>query len=378
MPALGELLGQAQPDALHGPAGIGREAEKGAKNDGDAHGFSLNSDNSEHLAGDATRSASIRAEIAWLCASSGFLATVRWDKLESGIPRHMNALQKSSMALISPTDRKTTCPVCLARTLRHQRHQTGFDVSHCQKCGSDFAVLTPAQLPSYDEHYQEGSIYEGYHEGMKQAQSNQEMLYWYQPQMIETAGDGRDRVHLDIGSGLGTFPAITRKRNWKSMGMDVSPKAARIAKDALGIETLLCSIEDAPLAHESVSWISAFEVLEHVMEPRSYISRFRELLEPGGLVTFSVPNGRSRDEQTSTLPLNTPPTHINYFTRQSLNGLMEEHGFERIYDYEKPIAWGEIARPKFVRMLMLPWLAFDAVVLGHRGNRLLWVGREKS
>ncbi|HVT82922.1 MAG TPA: class I SAM-dependent methyltransferase [Phycisphaerae bacterium] len=276
------------------------------------------------------------------------------------------------------TDRTTTCPICLGTKLRHHRRQTGFDVSRCLACGSFFAVLTPAQLPSYDEHYQEGSIYDGYHEGMKHALGNQELLYWYQPRMIETAGDGRNRVHLDIGSGLGTFPAITRKKNWKSIGMDVSPKAARIAKDALGIDTLLCSIEDAPLEPGSVSWISAFEVLEHVMEPRNFIRRFRELLEVGGLVTFSVPNGRSRDEQTSTLPLNTPPTHINYFTRHSLNRLMEEHGFERIYDYEKPIAWGEIPRPKFVRLLMLPWLAFDAAVLGHKGNRLLWVGRKKA
>jgi SAM-dependent methyltransferase len=301
-----------------------------------------------------------------------------WAALKCVCPEYGAGRGELTMPEKSLTDRTSTCPVCGGVRLRPQRHQTGFAVSRCVDCGSDFAVLTPVQLPSYDEHYEEGSIYDGYHQGMERAKNDQEKLYWYQPRMIETAGEGRGRVHLDIGSGLGTFPAVTRKRGWKSMGMDVSPKAAKIAKDAFGIETLLCSIEDAPLPPGSVSWISAFEVLEHVMEPRMYVRRFRELLDDGGLVTISVPNGRSRDEQTSTLPLNTPPTHINYFTRQSLGRLMSEHGFETVYDYEKPIAWGEIHRPKAVKVLLLPWLVFDSAVLGHRGNRLLWVGRKRS
>lgn len=282
------------------------------------------------------------------------------------------------MPEVVTTDRKKNCPVCLGTDIRHQRHQTGFDVSRCTSCGSDFAVVTNADLPSYDEHYEEGSIYDGYHDGMAAAREGKAKLYWYQPRMIETAGPGNGRVHLDIGSGLGTFPAVTAGHGWKSMGQDISAKAARIAKDALGVDTLLCNIEDVPLLPGSVSWISAFEVMEHVMEPRRYVQRFRELLGEGGLVTISVPNGRSRDEQETTDPLTTPPTHINYYCRASLNRLMSEHGFEMIYDYEKPIAWGEIKRPKAVRMLMLPWLAFDSFVLGNRGNRLLWVGRKKA
>lgn len=289
-----------------------------------------------------------------------------------------STLPDTTAAAPGATDRRTTCPMCLATGPRFQRRQTGFDVSRCGSCGGDFAVLSQADLPSYDDHYSAGSIYTGYHELMAKAKSERPQLYWYQPRMIETAGPGQGRVHLDIGSGLGTFPAVTRSKGWTSYGLDVSPAAAKTAMDALGIPTFVGGIEAVDLPPGGVHWISAFEVMEHVLEPRAYAARFHQLLADGGLVTISVPNGRSRSEQTSTDPLVTPPTHVNYFTRRGLARMMNSHGFDTVYDYEKPFAWAELNRPRWQRFALLPLLVADALLLGNRGNRLLWVGRKAA
>jgi hypothetical protein len=103
-----------------------------------------------------------------------------------------------------------------------------------------------------------------------------------------------------------------------------------------------------------------------------------ELLQPGGLVTVGVPNGRSRHEQYNHDPILIPPTHINFFSRRGLRSIFESHGFATVYDYMKPIAWGEIKLPKWGKLALLPLLALDRAVLGHAGNRLLWVGRKKQ
>jgi SAM-dependent methyltransferase len=275
-------------------------------------------------------------------------------------------------------DRQRECPICVGRDVRVTRQKNNFPIARCANCTSEFAVLTEADLPSYDEHYEPDSIYGGYHKMAQQAAEkiDRSVLYWYQHRMLDVAGEGNGRLHLDIGSGLGTFPAVTRSRGWRVRGVDVSRSAADQAKRTLGIETFvgdLCNIDVEP---GTVDWISAFEVLEHVLRPREYLQAVHRLLKPGGLLTISVPNGKSRHEISSQKPLETPPTHVNFFARKAVSLMLHDLGFEMIYDYEKPIAWGELETPKPLRYLLLPLLAFDGYVLGHRGNRLLWVGRK--
>ena len=208
-------------------------------------------------------------------------------------------------------------------------------------------------------------------------QTGNSPLYWYQPRMLAEAGNGNGRLHIDLGSGLGTFLAVSRKQGWKSLGVDVSASAAATAKQALQIDTHVGDFLALPRPDDPVGWISAFEVLEHVYAPKAYVEFMHDLLEPGGLVTVSVPNGQSREEQFSKNPILIPPTHINYFSRQGLRQMFETAGFETVYDYIKPIAWGEIARPKWAKLAMLPWLVADRVLFNHAGNRLLWVGRKR-
>ena len=279
---------------------------------------------------------------------------------------------------IEMTDRQSNCPICAQGGPGVQRHRCGFPIARCAKCKSTFAVLTAQDLPSYDEHYQPDSIYEGYHSIAARAAQGGEPLYWYQHRMLEVAGPGHGRAHLDLGSGLGTFPSITRSRGWAAEGVDVSSVAAAQASKDLGIRTFVGDFLQYDRPAASVGWISAFEVLEHVLEPREYVSRFHDLLAPGGLVTVSVPNGASRDERYTNDPLQTPPTHVNFFSREGLNRLFSDFAFQVVYDYEKPFAWGELKVPKLVKYAMLPWLLVDGYVLGNRGNRLLWVGRKPA
>ena len=274
-------------------------------------------------------------------------------------------------------DRRKSCVACGAKTVGHRRRRFGFEIFRCATCGTQFALLKRDRLPTYDEHYEDESHYGGYHRLAESYIKRKPSLYWFQPKMLRIAGDGNARLHVDVGSGLGTFLCHSRERGWRVYGIDVSRSAARRAKEVFEIDTHVGSIDDVPLQPSTVHWISAFEVIEHLYDPIKYVSRFYELLAPGGLVTVSVPNGRSRQEMYSTNPIYRPPTHINYFSRVGLNRMFENAGFVRLYDYEKPISWGELRLPKALRVALLPLLVLDRV-LGHGGNRLLWVGRKPA
>ena len=283
-----------------------------------------------------------------------------------------------SASSVTAPDRSGRCPACLSPRVGVVREREGFPIQRCAACGTDSAVLRRDQLPSYDAHYEDATHYGGYHNMVAAARAGDEPLYWYQPRMLREAGPGGGRVHVDVGSGLGTFLAISRKQGWSPLGVDVSPAAAAGAESSFGIDTHVGDLLDLPQPPGGVGWVSAFEVMEHAFAPRDYVRHMRRLLTPGGLVTVSVPNGRSRQERHTRNPIMTPPTHVNFFSRKGLRRMFEEEGFTTAYDYAKPIAWGEISRPKAVKVAMLPLLVLDRALLGHGGNRLLWVGRKAA
>jgi len=161
------------------------------------------------------------------------------------------------------------CPLCDSKNIMVSRKKCGYEIFLCQLCKTEFANLSASELPSYDGHYE--NIYDGYNAMFLATKGGASPLYWYQKKILKIVGHGRDRFHLDIGSGLGTFPHITARMGWQSAGTDISPHAAATALNELGVKTLIGELPLLNLEDKSYDWVSAFEVLEHVYEPRSYI-----------------------------------------------------------------------------------------------------------
>jgi SAM-dependent methyltransferase len=266
------------------------------------------------------------------------------------------------------------CPACSSIEILFSRKKCGYDLLVCSCCKTEFADLKPDDLPSYDDHYKE--IYGGYIKMLLDAKNNKFPLYWYQKKILKIVGCGNGKLHLDIGSGLGTFPHITARYGWVSVGTDISVNAAAIATKELGVKTLIGELPTLNLKNESYGWISAFEVLEHVYEPRLYVEQINKILLLDGIITLSVPNGLSRDERETIDPIQTPPTHINFFSRKGLNKMMDNFGFSPLWDFEKFIPWSELKRPITQRVALIPLLVFNSIFKGERGNRLVWVGKK--
>ena len=72
--------------------------------------------------------------------------------------------------------------------------------------------------------------------------------------------------------------------------------------------------------------VTAFEVLEHLAEPRSFIQLLVNATSDQGQVFCTVPNWECGEVQTATRPDWTPPVHLGFFTRKSLGLLGESAG----------------------------------------------------
>lgn len=166
-------------------------------------------------------------------------------------------------------------------------------------------------------------------------------LHWYAP--AEAAGDGalyaqlerfnwyymadkwefraalqaltpRDHV-LEVGAGVGHFLRAARDHGMFATGVELNPSAAARARSR-GFEILECDLSElATSLGTRYDAICAFQVLEHVPEPRRLIEGMLGLLRPGGRLVLSVPNAavmRVIDPDRDTL-LNQPPHHLSHW-----------------------------------------------------------------
>ena len=84
------------------------------------------------------------------------------------------------------------------------------------------------------------------------------------------------------------------------------------------------NISDLP---EKIDLIYMIEVIEHLEDPISVMKSLRHLLEFNGMVFISTPLGKSRENLTNAYE---DPSHLNFFTKKSLNFVLKKSGFTEI------------------------------------------------
>lgn len=212
-----------------------------------------------------------------------------------------------------------------------------FNVVDCGNCG--YAHVTPmpnvgelAEVYSHDYYATEKPLYlERYEE---------DRAWWLDVYadrlgMIEEALPGTGRRILDVGSGPGLFLDAAAASGWQTMGVEPSRQAAAHAR-GLG-HAIHEGFFDAALAAtlDPVDAVHMALVLEHVPEPVEVLAAARDLLTDSGVLCVVVPNDFNPLQQVAQgqgmAPWwVAPPHHLNYFTPDSLCGLLERVGFSVI------------------------------------------------
>lgn len=142
---------------------------------------------------------------------------------------------------------------------------------------------------------------------------------------------------LDIGCGTGNFLAVARDAGYHVTGIELDRKAARFAKERLGLQRVLpLTISEFAAQHpqEQFDVVTFFEVLEHQAAPVEFLQRVRACLRTGGFIALSVPNR----ERWLTGPdvLDYPPNHFLRWNAAALKKFLSVQGFEVLSLREQP------------------------------------------
>lgn len=126
---------------------------------------------------------------------------------------------------------------------------------------------------------------------------------------------------LDIGCGFGHFASYVDST--KYVGLELHEKAADYARNN-GLQVVSQTIQEHAILHVGqYDVICAFQVLEHVSDPRTFIMSCYECLKPNGLLVLSVPNADSFVGDTINGCLNLPPHHLTWWSEECLKKLPE-------------------------------------------------------
>jgi 2-polyprenyl-3-methyl-5-hydroxy-6-metoxy-1,4-benzoquinol methylase len=133
---------------------------------------------------------------------------------------------------------------------------------------------------------------------------------------------------LDVGCGRGWFLQEAKKRGWEVHGTEYSETGKELC-ESQGIKMKLGQLSADTFPMEEFDVITSFEVIEHINNPIEEISNINTFLRKGGLFYCTTPNFNSlmRLYLKESYNVITYPEHLSYYTKKTLNKLIESHGF---------------------------------------------------
>jgi SAM-dependent methyltransferase len=155
---------------------------------------------------------------------------------------------------------------------------------------------------------------------------------------------------LDVGCGTGEFAEHLPGRTYR--GLD--PYAEPGAQACILRETLEEHLTKARGVYDVVT---AFQVIEHVTDPKAFASDLTGLLRPGGTLILAAPLHPSPLTEIPNFLLNAPPHHLTWWNIGALAALAAALGLEPL----------EIAQ--------CPYSPHEAIVYWMRRFSLVRVGR---
>ena len=199
-----------------------------------------------------------------------------------------------------------------------------WDLSRCDNCTHIFA--NPCPSPEFIQSLYgetEDPLYQ--EEAQGRSKNFKRILKWL------------DKIHpergilMDVGAATGILMDISRKRGWNVEGIEPSSWAVGVAREKYDLEILEGVFETAPLQEEKYTVVSMVDFLEHIPHPYDAISMAQKLLLPGGTLCLVTPDIHSLAARIMGQKWwHYRPGHLGYFSKKSLQFLMQRAGFRII------------------------------------------------
>jgi len=144
---------------------------------------------------------------------------------------------------------------------------------------------------------------------------------------------------LDVGCGDGVLGQFMTGDNYRGLDPYAGPDAdPRVIRESL----------DEHLAQHAAHYdmVTAFHVIEHVVDPLAFAEKLVALLKPGGVLLLAAPMANSPLTEVPNFPSNAPPHHLTWWSCPAFAALAGKLGLQPLVleaaapaDNERLIYW---------------------------------------
>ena len=186
-----------------------------------------------------------------------------------------------------------TCYLCASSSYQERpgqaRDNPEIKVLECADCGLVFLDTAVSVSP---EDYQKSKMHEGFDTDAGNEMAIEAWLQeteWDDARRFEMLGQSIVKKSvLDFGCGAGGFLLKAQHVSAKVVGIELEQ---RVLDHYEGQLELYSSVEECKSRGLDFDVITAFHVLEHVVDPRATLMELAEVLKPGGRIVLELPSG---------------------------------------------------------------------------------------
>ena len=232
------------------------------------------------------------------------------DNIESGLQK-INDVVSSKSGWVSVPD----CPICGDKLYDEWMEKCGNLIRKCKRCTHGYSSRRPKKLSeAYENEKQISLSFETYQEKRKYR------INRFATERIDLLKKFKNQGSLlDFGCGTGWF--LEHAKNYFNIfGYEPTETLAEFTSKLLKI-TVERDISN--FKNDTFDIITAFDVLEHVPDPKKTFKEFFRLLKKDGILLIFTPNANSIafDYMMEKQNLVTPPIHLHYFNKKSIEKL---------------------------------------------------------
>ena len=225
------------------------------------------------------------------------------------------------------------CPACGSQKLDAEFKKMGFQYVSCADCGLVFVNPRPLFKDLKALYTASRSTTYWVNEFFKPlAGVRKEKIFRPRAEYIASVCKGGEgRVVGDIGAGFGLFLEELRALWPKGRFIAIEPslEAIEICKEKK-LETKPVVLEEVVGCEGYFDLLTAFELLDHLLDPYEFLLKTYSLLKPGGYFLCTTVNGLGFDtlllwEKSKVF---SPPLHLNIFNPKAVSVVFKRAGFE--------------------------------------------------
>jgi 2-polyprenyl-3-methyl-5-hydroxy-6-metoxy-1,4-benzoquinol methylase len=237
------------------------------------------------------------------------------------------------------------CPHCFSNNHNNEFKLNGFTHVQCKNC--DSVYVTPRLKDEFiDKLYTDSYYSEMFTKSMIPFFEKRKKLLGQNKYNQILHHSVKMGSVLDIGCGVGELIDVFKDNGWDSDVVELNPAAISwLEKKGHNVNKVHFADYNTEKKYDIVM---AWNVIEHVLDPKEFVKKAFDLLKPGGIFVSEVPHGNSllidycRKTNKDPLRILQGEQHIMLYSKKAYEDLHVKAGFEKIFVKSNGLDYGTI------------------------------------